>query len=100
MGVLEDLSRCTGFDWDAGNFLKNLEKHGVTAAECEQVFFGRPFVAAPDEMHSKEERRFYALGRTDGGRLLFVVFALRRDLIRVISARDRNRRERKVYLTP
>jgi len=100
MSVFEDLSRCTGFDWDAGNYLKNLEKHDVAAAGFEQVFFNRPLVAAPDEPHSKEERRFYALGRTDAGRLLFVVFALRKDLVRVISARGMNRKERKVYLAP
>ena len=45
MGVLESLLACTGFDWDEGNLLKNWEKHGVTVAECEQVFFNRPLLA-------------------------------------------------------
>ena len=40
---------------------------------------------------------YFALGETDIGRLLFVVFTIRNNLIRVISARDMNRRERKVY---
>jgi hypothetical protein len=50
-----------------------------------------------DEKHSQQEARFYALGQTDAGKHLFVVFAIRDDLIRVISARDMNRKERKVY---
>ena len=100
MGVLDDLARCTGFDWDEGNLAKNWARHRVAAAECEQVFFNRPRVAAPDEQHSEEEPRFYVLGQTDAGRRLFVVFTLRRDLIRVISARDMNRRERAEYEKP
>lgn len=92
-----DLSLCEGFDWDEGNLHKSREKHGVSAAECEQVFFHRPLVTAPDEKHSEQERRFYALGHTDAGRPLFMVFTLRGQLIRVISARDMNRKERKTY---
>lgn len=97
MGLLDDLARCTGFDWDEGNLLKNWEKHRVTASECEQVFFNRPLVAVPDEKHSGLEARFYALGHTDADRRPFVVFTARRTLIRIISARDMNLRERKEY---
>jgi hypothetical protein len=43
------------------------------------------------------EPRYYVLGQTDAGRKLFVVVTVRRELIRVISARDMNRRERKEY---
>ncbi|MDY6950653.1 MAG: BrnT family toxin [Thermodesulfobacteriota bacterium] len=86
-----------GFEWDEGNLLKNWEKHGVTAGECEQVFFNRPLIAGHDEKHSQKETRFFALGHTDSGRLLFVVFTIRNHLIRVISARNMNRKERKVY---
>ena len=86
-----------GFEWDEGNLLKNWEKHQVSASECEQVFFNQPLVAGPDEKHSKAEVRQYALGVTDAGRRLFVVFTIRRKRIRVISARDMNRRERKVF---
>ena len=97
MNLLERLARCVGFEWDEGNLLKIWEKHVVSAAECEQVFFNRPLVALPDERHSSIEARFYALGRSDGGRYLFVVFTIRREFIRVISARDMNRRERRLY---
>jgi uncharacterized DUF497 family protein len=97
MGLLDDLAKCGGFDWDEGNLTKNWARHRVAGAECEQVFFKRPLVAAADEEHSEKEPRFYVLGQTDAGRHLFVVFTMRRDLIRVISARDMNRRERAEY---
>jgi uncharacterized DUF497 family protein len=92
------ISNSTGFHWDKGNLLKNWEKHGVSAPECEQIFFNKPLITGSDKKHSKQEFRFYALGQTDIGRLLFVVFTIRKNLIRVISARDMNRNERKVYV--
>lgn len=92
-----DPAEWEGFEWDEGNLLKNWETHRVSASECEQVFFNRPLVAIPDEKHSVDEPRFYALGVTDAGRNLFVVFTVRQKNIRVISARNMNRRERKVF---
>jgi uncharacterized DUF497 family protein len=91
------LRKCTGFEWDEGNLLKNWGKHRVSASECEQVFFNRPLVSLPDRAHSQVEPRFYALGQTDAARYLFIAFTVRNDLIRVISARDMSRRERKVF---
>jgi len=93
----EILSLCLGFNWDEGNLLKNWEKHRVSASECEQVFFNRPLVSSPDVEHTSEEARFYALGQSDSGRHLFVVFTVRNTLLRVISARDMSRKERKMY---
>jgi hypothetical protein len=92
-----DYSKCTGFDWDKGNFEKNRLKHGVSPFECEQIFFNQPLIVAQDETHSQKETRFYALGQTDMARLLFVVFTVRKDLIRVISARDMSRSEKEVF---
>lgn len=100
MSLLDDLAKCTGFDWDEGNLTKNRARHRVAGAECEQVFFDRPLAAAADAGHSEEEPRFYALGQTDAARRLFIVFTVRRGLIRVISARDMNRRERTEYGKP
>jgi len=97
MDVFKQLQACTGFDWDEGNILKNWEKHGVTVAECEQVLFNRPLLARPDEYHSSAEVRFYLLGKADSGRRLFVVFTIREERIRVISARDQSRKERRSY---
>lgn len=97
MDIFDLLQKCTGFEWDAHNIEKNWHKHGVTPSECEQIFFNRPLVVADDIKHSEKENRFYTLGHTDGDRMLFVVFAVRRDKIRVISAREMNRKERKEY---
>ena len=97
MAEIHEIGEWEGFDWDEGNLLKNWEKHQVSASECEQVFFNRPLVAGLDEKHSGIEKHFYALGVTDSGRKLFVVFTIRKNKIRIISARDMNRRERKVY---
>jgi uncharacterized DUF497 family protein len=92
-----DLTECVGFQWDEGNSQKNWDKHRVTGSECEQVFFNQPLLVKDDISHSKTESRYYALGRTDANRQLFLVFTVRENLIRVISARDMSRRERKVY---
>jgi uncharacterized DUF497 family protein len=94
-----DLQRIVGFDWDAGNARKSVDRHGVTQAEAEQVFFGEGLIVAEDARHSLVEPRFHALGRTADGRRLHVTFTLRGGgtLIRVISARDMHRRERRVY---
>ncbi|GAB7025622.1 BrnT family toxin [Geotalea toluenoxydans] len=93
-----DLHRITGFDWDIGNARKN-EKHGVSQAEAEQVFFNEPLVSLADAVHSVQEPRFHALGVTEEGRLLHVTFTLRYDntRLRVISARDMHRKERTFY---
>lgn len=91
------LAKCTGFEWDRYNSEKIRTKHDVTPVECEQAFFNVPVVAGDDEKHSETENRFYALGQTDSGRLLFLVFTIRKDKLRVISARDMNKKERRVY---
>ena len=93
-----DLTHVTGFDWDDGNTRKN-EKHGVSMAEAEQVFFNAPLLVLADSKHSKPEPRFHALGKTQEGRPLHITFTLRHrgEKIRVISARDMHRKERAVY---
>jgi len=89
--------KCEGFQWDAGNSEKNFYKHKVTNSECEQVFFNQPIIVVDDTKHSEDENRFYLLGRTDQDRLLFVVFTVRKNFIRIISARDMNKKEREIY---
>jgi uncharacterized DUF497 family protein len=91
------LSQCEGFEWDDGNINKNWLKHNVSPAECEQLFFNRPLVIQDDIKHAEAEKRFYALGRTDSKRPLFIAFTVRNTRIRVISARDMSRKEREVY---
>jgi len=91
------LLECTGFEWDEGNKDKNWLKHKVSNSECEEIFFNQPLIVHFDKNHSKSETRFYALGHTDLTRKLFIVFTLRNRKIRVISARDMSRKERKIY---
>jgi len=94
-----DPAAVVGFDWDAGNARKSVDRHGVSQTEAEQVFFNEPLLLVADERHSVAERRFHALGVTSDGRRLHVTFTLRRNetLIRVISARDMHRKERATY---
>ncbi len=94
-----DLNGITGFDWDDGNIRKNDNKHGVTSAEAEQVFFNTPLLLLGDAKHSRQEAKYHALGKTDAGRLFHMTFTLRQSgsLIRLISARDMQRKERAFY---
>ncbi len=94
---MEMFSKFAGFEWDEANRNKNWEKHRVTWIECEEVFFTQPLYIMPDPIHSDAEERFYALGKTNGQRLLFLVFTRRKAKVRVISARDMHKKERKVY---
>lgn len=94
-----DLSKITGFDWDAGNARKSEDKHGVSMAEAEQVFFNTPLLMLEDATHSQKEQRIHALGKTHDRRALHITFTLRSGgrQIRVISARDMHQKERTTY---
>lgn len=96
-GFPDDLAHCTGFQWDAGNVAKNWDLHQMSQGECEQVFFNRPLLVAPDLGHSEREARYAALGQTNAARRLAVVFTIRETLIRVVSAGDMSRRERRIH---
>jgi uncharacterized DUF497 family protein len=93
---MRDLSQIEGFEWDEGNSRKRVEKHDVSQAEAEQVFFNEPLLIVEDVSHSSYEIRLHALGHTDTGRLLHISFTLRGNgkLFRVISARTMHRKER------
>lgn len=84
------------FDWDAGNMEKSEDKHTVSWTEAEQVFFNRPMVVAESQTADRESQHF-ALGNTNAGRQLTIVFTIRGRSLRVISARPMSRRERRVY---
>ena len=88
---------CTGFEWDRGNSSKNWIKHQCSRTECEEVFFNKPLLVVSDTKHSQNEIRYHALGKTNQDRMLFLAFTVRSDKIRVISARDMNRKERSIY---
>lgn len=91
------LESCHGFQWDKGNSLKSWVKHKVSEGEAEQVFLNEPLLLWEDKEHSEQENRSWAMGRTDQGRHLFVVFTIRKDLVRIISARNMNKKEREAY---
>jgi len=94
---MKSFTGITGFEWDEGNLLKNPDKHGVTNSESEDIFFNEPLIITDDVKHSGMETRCYALGKTNTGRRLFVVFTLRKEKIRIISSRDMNRTEQHIY---
>ena len=96
--ILELLRRSTGFDWGKGNVNKNWSKHQVKDKESEEVFFNLPLAVSLDEKHStKAEKRFQALGKTNQEKKLFIVFTIRDNRIRIISARKQNQKERGRY---
>ena len=83
------------FQWGEGNFRQeHLIGHNVENWECEQIFFNRPLIVLDDPRHSESEKRWVAFGKTDTGRFLVIVFTRRKNLIRVISARDMDKREK------
>lgn len=89
----------SGFDWDAANRTK-CQKHGVTVAAIEDLFL-RGVTILPDAGHSQKELRFRAIGYTEQGRAVFVVFTMRGRkgelLIRPISARYMHKKEAAHY---
>ena len=94
-----DWSRIEGFEWDAGNEHKSADKHSVSMAEAEQVFFNKPLRVSTDPKHSGAETCFHALGRTNAGRYLQLTFTLRQGetRLRVISARPMSGKETAQY---
>ncbi len=88
----------TEFEWDQGNIGKNKKKHKAEDQESEEVFFDENKVTFSDVLHSAEnEERFRIIGKTKKGRLLLIVFTKRDNKIRIISARDVNRKEVPLY---
>ena len=90
------MAELTGFLWDEGISTKSWGRHTVTQAEAEEVFFNPP-VFLMDARAGAAERRYNVLGRTNGDRLLSVIFTVRRGLVRPISARPMSRKERNAY---
>lgn len=96
MAVKFDFSKLEGFDWDKGN-LEHIKKHRVGYEECEQVFLNKPLIVTEDENHSQLEERFRIYGQTDNNRLILMIITIRNNKIRVISARDQSKKERREH---
>ena len=84
------------FEWDEGNIGKN-KKHKVEDPESEESFFDTGKRIFKDDLHSANEKRHRIIGKTKRGRLLFIVFTKRKKKIRIISARDINKKENYLY---
>lgn len=94
---METLPEPVNFEWDEGNIHKSRAKHGVENTEAEEALFDGGAKIFNDALHSGREERFILLGRTKNDRVLFVVFAVRSGKIRIISARDVDKKERRLY---
>jgi len=90
---MELLNAPIEFEWDRHN-IEHLRKHKVEHGECEQVFFNIPLTVKLDFSHSCVEERYFTLGKTNMDRELVVIFTVRKTKIRVITARDANKKER------
>ena len=93
------LPKPIAFEWDKGNIDKNLKKHSVNDKEAEEVFGNKPIFIFKDDQHSISEKRFMIWGVNNERRKLAVIFTIRKDKIRVISARDMHKKERREYIS-
>ncbi len=85
------------FEWDKGNIGKN-EKHQVSDEEAEEIFSDLDKAKYPDPKHSSVEPRYILTGETQKKRQLLIIYTIRNTRIRIISARDLNKKkERHLY---
>ena len=96
-----DWSSITGFQWDAANATKSHDQHGIGCLEAESVFLAFDLRILEDSQHSTPAGRcWHAFGTSAAARPLSVSFTVRHPLIRIISARPLNARERKSHGYP
>jgi uncharacterized protein len=82
------------FEWDKGNEQKNWIKHKVAREEAEEAFFTEDYIILEDQGHSSEqEERSILIGKSKQERMLFIAFTMRDEKIRIISARDADKKE-------
>ena len=91
------LPKPIAFNWDKGNIDKNLIKHNITNKEIEEAFTNKPLILFKDIRHSQKEERFLAYGKTNENNKLHIVFTIRNNKIRIISARIQSKKERRFY---
>lgn len=95
--MIKVFPKVVAFEWDKGNIDKNLKKHDVSNQEAEEVFFNKPIVFSEDKKHSTTEKRYMIWGKTNTNRSLTIFFTIRKNKIRIISARDMHKKERGEY---
>ena len=97
MAIIE-LPEAVEFEWDEGNEQKNWIKHNVSAREAEEPFLTKEQLILEDIRHSTQlEARYILIGKSKQGRMLFIVYTIREEKIRIISARDADRKEVVLY---
>lgn len=96
MQILE-LPEPLDFEWDEANKDKIWVKHKVSSEECEEAFATQRIFNQPDELHSGKENRHILVSKTKKDRFLFIVFTIRNNKVRVVSARDMHREEQDFY---
>jgi len=94
-----DQSKIKCFEWDKGNIDKSYQKHSITPNQSEEIFLDKELKIVRDVRHSQKEARYIALGKTFEKKTLFIVFVIRKNKIRIISARKANKKERRKYET-
>jgi uncharacterized protein len=85
------------FEWDSGNMLKSVTKHNISNTEAESCFNDNLAITLADERHSEGEERFFLYGKSNEGNVIVNCFTVRNGMIRIISSRKANRKERKIY---
>ena len=95
--IVKCLPKIKVFEWGTGNLDKSYEKHEVLPKEAEEVFISEELYVISDLRHSQREKRYIALGKTQESRNLFIIFTLRQQKIRVISARRMHKKEVEKY---
>jgi uncharacterized DUF497 family protein len=85
------------FEWDLRKAKINLRKHGVSFTEAGTIFGDDLAITVSDPDHADDEDRFITVGWSNRGRLLMVSHTDRGDRIRIISARELTKAERKAY---
>ncbi len=86
-----------GLNWKPQYVEKLAEKHGVETHEVQEVFLNSPYIVPRGRGHVLGEDKFVALGKTDGGRLLLVVYLQQAEGLLIISARDMMPKERRLF---
>lgn len=85
------------FEWDKGNIDKSYQKHGISPKEAEEVFADNDSIVLPQIKHTQKEPRFIIVGKTLEGKQLFIVFTMRKEKVRIISARRMHTKEVSKY---
>ena len=82
-------------EWDDNKNQINIQKHGISFNTAALVFADEERVEYYDKLHSQDEDRYVVLGCVQG--ILYVVYTMRGEATRLISARMATPTERKIY---